>query len=176
MPVRPTQAVLLLTMIAVCGYWIPSIRSWEALDPFLLCGFALLGALVSGPMALDPAAPLRTAIGLGAGMSLLVIAAVIATVNHVVKPPSLLLPATGTLLRCVAVALSASAAFALLGRWLTRRAGATLLPAIALRVAMAAAVYAWWQLPAEDVLGWFAIAMPASALALAAATRGFSQP
>lgn len=176
MPVRPTQAVLLLTMIGVCGYWIPSVRSWEALDPFLLCGFALLGALVSGPMALDPAAPLRTAIGLGAAVSLLVLASVIATVNYVVKPPSLLLPATATLLRSIAIALGASAAFAFLARWLTRKVDGTLLPAVALRVAMGAAVFAWWKLPAEDVLGWFAIAMPAAALALAAAARAVSKP
>lgn len=174
MPVRPTQAVLLLTLIGVCGYYIPSIRSWEALDPFLLCGFAMLGALVSGPVALEPGTSLRKAIGLGAALSLIVIAAVIATVNHTVKPPILLLPATSTLLRAGAVALSSAAAFALLARLLDRTAGATM-AAIGLRMCMAATAYAWWQLPAEDVLEWFAIAMPLAA-GLFGAARVLKKP
>lgn len=172
MPIPPARFALLATLIGVCGCYIPSVRGWEAFDPFLLCGFAMLGVLVSGPMSLEPGVALRKAIGFGAALSLLVLSATIATVNYTVNPPRLLLPATASLIRAAAVGVAAPAAFAILGRILRARA-ARLTAAIGLRVGMLAAAWAWWTLPAESVLARFSVAMPVLAILLAGAHIGF---
>jgi hypothetical protein len=159
-----TRAILASVVLIAAVVWIPMRRGWEALDPFLLCGFALLGAVYAGPAAIQSG--FRRAWAIGVGLSMAVVAATIVSVNQVVRPPNVLLPRTGTILKLAVLAVSAPALLAAIGASVASRHG-KLAAGIAVRLAMLLVGLAWLMLPALDVLDRLAWFMPPMAVASA---------
>ncbi len=157
------------TAWALCGLYVPYSLGWQALDPLLLCGCALLGALFAGPMAVE-GHPVRAAWLVGTCVSAAILASIPAVVSLLWSPPRLLLPPPATAAKSLVVAVFAAGAFAFAGAALARRrpgAGA----AWGIRAAMAGTAALYAVSPGDAILGLMAATMPAACL-VASLVRG----
>ncbi|MBM3735517.1 MAG: hypothetical protein FJW39_06990 [Acidobacteria bacterium] len=150
MAVNITRAIVGFALLVFCGVWIPLKRGWEALDPYLLCAYALAGALFAAN------APFRL-VGawlFGAAASFLVLILAIGTVNWTSAAPKLLVPSREVLFQLAVVSLSAPLVAAALAR---------VVRPVPLRLLMLAGAWLFIRQPAHEALGSVARWLPVGA-------------
>jgi hypothetical protein len=132
------QAVVILVVVAGFGILVPLYKGFGFLDPRIVAAYACLALLFVAPASAElaaahdksaPPAAILARIGLivawGWGVTVLILATAIVTLNLVARGGGLLAPPTGFLAAVLIFSLSASIAIAILGAVLARKFSAT---------------------------------------------------
>jgi len=132
------QAVVILFIVAAFGILVPLYKGFGFLDPRIVAAYACLALLFVAPASAElaakhdksaPPTAILAKIGLivawGWGITVLILATAIVTLNLVARGGGLLAPPTGFLAAVLTFSLSASIAIAILGAILAGRFSAT---------------------------------------------------
>ncbi len=131
------QALVILIVVAAFGILVPLYKGFGFLDSRIIAAYACLALLFVAPASAELGAQGRTAsaaailgriaviVAWGWGVTVLILATAIVTLNLVARGGGLLAPACGFLAAVLTFSLSASIAIAILGAVLARRFSAT---------------------------------------------------
>jgi len=132
------QAVVILLIVAAFGILVPLYKGFGFLDPRIVAAYACLALLFVAPASAElaakhdksaPPAAILVKIGLivawGWGITVLILATALVTLNLVARGGGLLAPPTEFLAAVLTFSLSASIAIAILGAILAARFSAT---------------------------------------------------
>jgi hypothetical protein len=131
------QALVILIVVAAFGILVPLYKGFGFLDSRIIAAYACLALLFVAPASAELGAQGRTAsaaailgriaviVAWGWGVTVLILATAIVTLNLVARGGGLLAPPWGFLAAVLTFSLSASIAIAILGAVLARRFSAT---------------------------------------------------